>query len=467
MTRCPQAFRPGALCLALLVLVAAGARPASAVPVFARKYQTSCTTCHSIFPKLNPFGEAFRLNGYRMPSETEDMVKEKPVSMGSDRQKDMFPEMLYPSSLPGNAPFALNMKLAALWSKSTDDTGVHKVNGDFQFPQEANLFTAGTLGDNFGFLGEVTFAENPDGSSGTEIEHAQLNIDSPFGPQNLVHFRLGKIAPNVYDGFQEMWIMTDAGIDTLFAYNPIGIHGGTGLGEDGAGVSLPGLVRGVEMYGVAKHRLFYTLGVAQPILGEGPNGSFGANDSKDFYGRVDYKFGGMGLDGDTTGVTLPPENWREKSLRVGVLGYTGNGKDVAFDVADETGAAFTMEDRRYNRVGVFASAYLRDLNVFGVYLHGTDKLALFDPETSDLLDESTHSYDAWFVQGDYVIKPPFQAALRYEHLKPADSSVPSVRFLDVNFSFLARANIKAMLEYRRALGDPGDYTFATVLRFAM
>jgi len=467
MTRCPPAFRSAFPGLALLVLVAVVPGPAGAVPVFARKYQTSCTTCHSIFPKLNPFGEAFRLNGYRMPAETEEMVKEKPVSMGSDRQKDMFPDMLYPSSLPGGAPFAMNMKLTSLWSKSTDDTGVHKVSGDFQFPQEVNLFAAGTLGDNFGFLGEVTFGELADGGGEAEIEHAQLNIDSPFGPLNLVHFRIGKIAPNVFDGFQEMWIMTDNGMDTLFAYNPIGIQGGTGLGEDGAGVSLPGLVRGVEMYGVTKHRLFYTLGVAQPILGEGPNGTFGANGSKDFYGRLDYKFGGMGLDGDTTGIALPPENWREKSLRVGVLGYTGNGKDVAFDVADEAGAAFIMEDRRYNRVGVFASAIFRDLNVFGVYLHGTDKLALLDPETSEVLDLSTRPYDAWFVQGDYVIKPPFQASLRYEHLKPADHSAPSMRFLNTNFSILARANIKFMLEYRRALGDPGDYTFATVLRFAM
>ena len=29
---------------------------AKAVPVFARKYQTSCQTCHIVFPKLNPFG---------------------------------------------------------------------------------------------------------------------------------------------------------------------------------------------------------------------------------------------------------------------------------------------------------------------------------------------------------------------------------------------------------------------------
>ena len=31
--------------------------------------------------------------------------------------------------------------------------------------------------------------------------------------------------------------------------------------------------------------------------------------------------------------TLPPENWREKSFRVGLLGYSGNGTGVALSTA--------------------------------------------------------------------------------------------------------------------------------------
>ena len=41
----------------LLVLIIPSA---SAVPAFSRKYETACQTCHVGFPKLNPFGEAFR-----------------------------------------------------------------------------------------------------------------------------------------------------------------------------------------------------------------------------------------------------------------------------------------------------------------------------------------------------------------------------------------------------------------------
>ena len=58
------------------------------------------------------------------------------------------------------------------------------------------------------------------------------------------------VAPNLYAGFQEMWLMTDNGVDTLFNYNPVGYRGGVGLLDDAAGVvSLPARVRGVVLLG--------------------------------------------------------------------------------------------------------------------------------------------------------------------------------------------------------------------------
>jgi len=61
----------------------AALRPASAVPAFSRKYKTSCVTCHTIFPKLNPFGEQFRRNGFRFPCIDSDAVKSDPVPLGA------------------------------------------------------------------------------------------------------------------------------------------------------------------------------------------------------------------------------------------------------------------------------------------------------------------------------------------------------------------------------------------------
>src|SRR5450759_4014067 len=59
-----------------------------AIPSFARKYKTSCSTCHYAFPKLNGFGKAFKNNGYRYPAGQDlEMTKEEPVSLGADAIK--------------------------------------------------------------------------------------------------------------------------------------------------------------------------------------------------------------------------------------------------------------------------------------------------------------------------------------------------------------------------------------------
>ena len=466
MTRrmtCPRSWM---LLTAVAAVFFAASLPARAVPVFSRKYQTSCQTCHTVFPKLNAFGEAFRLNGYHLPAETEEQIKQTPVSLGSEAYEKTWPDMVYPGTIPGNVPVAINIKMADLYASSLEDGDHVVVHNDFLFPEEINLFTAGTLGKIFGFLGELTYEELPDGSTETGIERAQFTINSPFGPEHLFNFKVGKFAPDLTDGLNEMWIMTDNGIDTLFSYDPIGFNGGTGLGEDAVGISLPTSVKAIEMYGVGAHRLFYTVGIANG-MGPGVNETSDGNATKDVYARLDYKFGGMGLDGDTTGVTLPPENWRENSLRVGLLGYWGNGEDIPVEITDPDGNPFKMEDKHFERYGAYFSWYLRDLNVFGSYLHGKDKLTLLDDVTEAKIDENTVDYNTWFAQADYVFVPPFQGSLRYERLNPADSSVDPLEFLNADFTFLIRANIKVMTEYRLDLQESKNYTLAAVLRFAM
>jgi len=450
--------------LMAVALIAFHVPTASAIPAFARKYETSCQTCHVGFPKLNAFGEAFRLNGYRMPKETEDQIKIKPVSLGADAYKRLWPKAIYPSDLHGQVPLAMVVKLASVYGSTLDDHGRSITHNDFQFPEEVNLFGGGTLGEHMSFLGELTHSEQPDGSAQTEIERFHLGINSPFGPEHLVNFKIGKFATDLADGFHEMWITTDAGIDTLFAFNPVGLNGGVGLAEDGGGISVPGDVKGIEMYGVAKHRIFYTAGVVNGLT-PATTDSTNSHAHKDVYARLDYKFGGMGLDGDTKGVTLPPENWRERSLRVGVLGYEGNGKGFNFPATDEAGNALNLQDRTFTRGGLYASWWFDDLNVFGVVLAGRDHLDTFDAGGA-LASSASFKYHSWFVQGDYVILPPLQASLRYENLTPPDSSAPRIKALDASLAFFAYANVKTIVEYQRDLNESKNYTLTTILRFA-
>jgi hypothetical protein len=50
--------------ISAVVLLQAAAVDLQAIPAFARKYQMTCKTCHTPFPKLKPYGEEFAANGY-------------------------------------------------------------------------------------------------------------------------------------------------------------------------------------------------------------------------------------------------------------------------------------------------------------------------------------------------------------------------------------------------------------------
>jgi hypothetical protein len=451
--------------LALLAL-AATESTALAVPAFARKYQTSCQTCHIVFPKLNAFGEAFRLRGYRMPGETADMIKEPPVSLGAPAYKRLWPQAVWPSDLPATVPLAVNMQLGDVNTSTLNEDGtVTSVKNDLQFPQEVSFFGAGTLGENISFWAEMVLTEKADGSVETELEQARIAFDSPFGPQDAFHFRIGKFKPNLTDGFVGN-MSTDAGIDSLTAFNPIGINGGTGLVEDISPrpIALPEGIRGIEAYGMVAHRALWVAGLANGVSPR-PNGAFDGNNAKDVYARFDYKIGGMGLDGDMGGKPIPEKNWRDDSLRLGVFAYRGDASDINFPLETEEGLKTNIQDEHFLRTGVYASVFFQDLNVFGVYLHGSDSLRVLDAATAALLSTGEPDYHAWFTQADYLFYPWLQGSFRYETVTPADSSVPSLRTGVFNASALIRANVKAMVEYQRDFREGDNHSLNAFVRF--
>ena len=139
-----------------------------AIPAFARKYQTSCYTCHSGFVTRNSFGEAFRNNGYRWPGgDDEEFAKQEQVKLGSEGAKESFPNSIWPSDIPGFAPFAV-------WVRGTlGNYSEQQLNNKGQVVAQqtlnwgaagplasASLFFGGTLGDNLSVLGTYDTAAN-------------------------------------------------------------------------------------------------------------------------------------------------------------------------------------------------------------------------------------------------------------------------------------------------------------------
>src|SRR5881392_4121577 len=142
--------------------------PADAIPAFARKYGTSCQTCHTVYPKLTPFGEAFRRNGFRFPGTDSDYWKQDSITLQAKTAKSegstlvAIPPLSFGAN--GNAIVHPDNTASAAIADNSARFSLRDVLG------EAHVWTGGSLSDKTTYFGEVTFS-----SDGTvDVEHLKV-----------------------------------------------------------------------------------------------------------------------------------------------------------------------------------------------------------------------------------------------------------------------------------------------------
>jgi len=112
---------------------------AVAVPSFMRQTGMSCTTCHTVWPELTPFGRVFKMQGYTFSTASS---KEKWTPPLSAMFKASVTELNKNNGVLNNgvAPF-----------DNSEDSATDKVN----IPQEAALYYAGKIIDHMGAFTHV------------------------------------------------------------------------------------------------------------------------------------------------------------------------------------------------------------------------------------------------------------------------------------------------------------------------
>jgi len=318
-------------------------REASALPAFARKYETTCQTCHLVYPKLTPFGEAFRRNGYRFPSKGDEvMTKREPVALGTEAQADLWPDAVYPGTIPQEFPLSATAQLTAkLGTAFEAHGGEAEADGhghaaaaggsedmklDFgQLGASARLVSGATFGEVSSFLMAIAFGEH----APVEVERLALSF-YPLSPQHL-QIKAGRFEPDLHG---------------------ISIHRGV-LGHQlrftsarplNSGFAVEPYIHAIQLSGMLAGRVGWTAGVAQnmaPVEGL----------EKDVYLRAEGKLGGMRLDGIDS--VAESKAWREKSISYGVSGYRGRSL--------VTGASGATHADRFLRVGADVHAVWNDL----------------------------------------------------------------------------------------------------------
>src|SRR5208337_3819321 len=154
---------------AVFWITLASSPKSNAIPAFARKYQTSCATCHNNYPELNDFGEAFKKNGFKFPKDDELFVKEPPVMLGAKAQKDAFPKAIYPGEIPASVPISFRYSGNFNWNAKQPQplqASAFVPQTDLFVPNTFTIISAGSFGQNLAFWIDDDISTAGSGSGG-------------------------------------------------------------------------------------------------------------------------------------------------------------------------------------------------------------------------------------------------------------------------------------------------------------
>jgi len=452
----------------------AGARDASALPSFARKYQTSCLTCHTVFPVLNPFGEAFRRNGYRFPSQKgsvdSDSVKASMIALGQEEYKKTFPNSVWPSNIPDAIPLSVMFNGGVALNIPGEDA--HQAAGNtFDWGGivgEFHLYGAGALSDTLTYMTQVTLTQSGDNALQGDIETAYLLWNDVVGPDHAVNIWLGRLwNPQLTSfGLNSSYL----GDTRMPGVSVIGLYNSSGAFSLGAETVHND---GVEINGIIKHRFAYSLGWLASHTGSGLN----ALNAEDAYAHIGIKSGGVALDGEGKygpNVPDPAKPWAEKAITVDAFAYHGlNVLDNGTGTVAGGNAVAVAQPDKFNAVGGTIRAQYDSLvlDMGGQYeshshpYAGTPATANPSGNAIPGVPDYTgaHGVVAW-GELDYVVWPWFVPGVRAEYTLGSAESSSAFSLLRVvpGVAMLVRPDVKVVLtgDFETAQGTPVSGSWA-------
>jgi hypothetical protein len=152
--------------LFVIIFITITATDLFAIPAFARKYNMTCKTCHSPFPKLKPYGDDFAANGFALKDQDAPRYY---VDTGD-------PEL----SLIRDLPLALRLEGYVTYNQGNAE------QSDFTTPLLFKLLSGGTITKDVSYF-VYYILEN--GEAG-KIEDAWLMFNNLFGSE--LDFTIGQ-----------------------------------------------------------------------------------------------------------------------------------------------------------------------------------------------------------------------------------------------------------------------------------
>jgi len=307
--------------------------PASALPAFARKYGMPCSSCHEAWPKLSPFGQQFKDNGYQM---------------GNDRDAPIFQQPAY---------WPVTFRITPIWHReSTDKVQVDGSNGlggneatvtthGFDW-SGLDFHTAGTLANNYSFY----VLPSSDNTAAFHFESVWARIDNIAG-SSWLNIKLGKFElDNLLSEKRILTLTNVSGVYTNYHFQPVGEAYKFGIGDNQVGVEWMGHSKN-DRTRISASLLSASDGQPGLPTSRAYNGYFAASRA--------FEVGSLGLQ------------------RVGGFAYIGQAPTYFQFTNGGTGLSGTgIGNKGFQRYGLIGMWYIKKFDITTIYFHSHDSAYL-------------------------------------------------------------------------------------------
>lgn len=301
------------------------------IPLFGRKYNTSCFTCHISEPVLNEFGRRFKANGYVLPGTNE------------------------PTPIWDQPQFGLSFVAAPLVAhqESKDNIIGEKTTTNTFEGFGLDIFTAGTLGPHLSFFSAFPIDPVEGGHYEIGIESAQLIYANILGEMfGTLNARIGKM--QLFLPFPGNLSMPMSDV-LIYGYEPLAgkTTGSLLFAERQFATSLFGLIP--QFLDGLRWELAFTNGTQSDIDFKSSRAVYLALNQTVFVDNAPVRFGAFFYGGtqDVSDTSISPSPWSNSLQRLGIdlevydpwtkrINIYGQYLTAKDDNTDNAGGAITM-----------------------------------------------------------------------------------------------------------------------------
>lgn len=443
-----------------------------AIPAFTRANNVECSTCHTIFPELNEYGEAFLKNGYvyfgkgkkkssEKPKVVSPAVSAKPAAapvggsvVKGDGNADLLTKLKAGTMISADAPVAAVNVAPKEDAEASHTTAESKLEGiglsgvpeqlpisfsanihgtyNRSMPNEYDLSSRSVklnAGGNFkekaGFFGTyLLYTENTAGMTNTSQTPTNMTAKNDIGEffvigrhvlDTPVNLKVGRFQPKL-----GLWKSNNK----LSATNSYATYSYT-VGSSLFKAEQP--QDAVEANIIVANRLFMAGGVVNRKN----------QNTKEWYVHTSVKVGGADYLANEPEIDLNKDEsvFDYLTVTVGGYGYVGTNGDP------NTTPGVTPRQNQYYRAGGDLDLLYKlfRLKVSGVVGNDDSPALIYSPL-------KTYVYA---IEGDYTIQQNLILALRYEY---QDDGANIVRRFIPTLAYNPIENLKIVAEYKHEYG---------------